>query len=124
MIYQKYNLTHQEQIDTMKSAKEWYENYKLDPKKKYISDYENQGDWRKEGEVILYSNKKKILSIIYTILANKASPNEFITSLKEYKPIIRDGKIHNPMCEYAKGDDCDCPCMRKWHGLAGSNLEK
>jgi hypothetical protein len=119
LIYQKNNLTTDQQVQTMKTATYLYQHSILDPKKKYISDYENIGDFTKECQVVLYSNKKKIISVFYILIANGTSPSVFLNSLKEYKPIIRDGHIHNPMCEYAKNDECDCPCNRKWHGLCG-----
>jgi hypothetical protein len=122
MLTQYRSLSFDDQIKTMNEAKTYYENYSLDPKKKYLSDYENQNDYRYEGEFILYSNKKKIILVIYTILANGNRPYEFIRSLIEYKPIIRDGKIHNPLCEYAIGSSCYCPCKEKYHGLKGMKL--
>lgn len=118
VIYTKSCLSVVEQERFMKDAKEYYEVFKLDPKKKYLSDYEDTD----KGEPILYNNKKKVLLTIYAIVSNGNSPHEFINSLKEYKPIYRDGKIHNPLCEYATGTDCDCPCNHEYHGLHGREI--
>jgi hypothetical protein len=106
-----------EQIKLMEQAKLFYEESKLDPKKKYVSDFGN------DGEMILYNNKKKIIKVIYAMFANNRTPTVFIFSLMEYKPVIRDGKIHNPLCEFAIGDTCNCPCNEKYHGWKGVNLQ-
>ena len=43
----------------------------------------------------------------------------FYRSLEHLVKIYRDGKYHNPLCEYAKGDSCSCWCSEKYHGMMG-----
>ena len=40
-------------------------------------------------------------------------------SLTPLVKVYREGKYHNPLCEYAKGDNCSCWCSEKYHGMNG-----
>lgn len=45
--------------------------------------------------------------------------NKFLHSLTPLKKIQREGKYHNPLCEYARGTDCSCWCSERYHGMMG-----
>ena len=49
--------------------------------------------------------------------------SKFFRSLTPLKKIQREGKYHNPLCEYALGTDCSCWCSEKYHGLKGAECE-
>lgn len=44
---------------------------------------------------------------------------KFLRSLTPLKKIQREGKYHNPLCEYARGTDCSCWCSERYHGMMG-----
>lgn len=46
----------------------------------------------------------------------------FLVNLITLKKIQREGKYHNPLCEYALGNNCSCWCGEKYHGAKGMNI--
>ena len=50
--------------------------------------------------------------------------NRLEVSLIPLKKIKREGKYHNPLCEYALGNSCSCWCSEKYHGMQGIEIPK
>lgn len=90
-------------------------------KEKYVSNFENEGTLN-EGLNKLYS-KKQIKLKIYSMIQNNQYNYNFINSLQKALVIMRDGKIHNLLCEYATGTSCSCWCSEKYHGMFGQHLQ-
>jgi hypothetical protein len=63
-------------------------------------------------------------SVIPSIEDDYRCFSEFFGKLELIKKIqvMRDGKIHNFECEFAKGDSCNCWCGEKYHGMMGAKL--
>lgn len=85
---------------------------------RYFTEYFANEENNFEGKIIRSSEVRKFFKhFIYENQSQKIM--QLYQSLRKIKPIYRDGKIHNPECEYAIGDLCDCWCAEKYHGLKG-----
>ena len=85
---------------------------------RYYTDYFSTIENDYQGKIIRSSEVKKYFNtFIYTHQEHLIQ--KLFESLKQIKPIYRDGNIHNPECEFACGDLCDCWCAEKYHGLKG-----
>lgn len=118
-----------EQEKAFQRAKEIVSNYKvngelINSKTKYVSSYENEDDFYHEGENKLY-NKKKIIELVYSYMYNQKDNKifQFLSSLDTVTTPKREGRYHDPLCEYAIGTSCSCWCGEKYHGMRGAKVE-
>jgi|TARA_R110000824_G_scaffold43800_3_gene127903 hypothetical protein len=72
-----------------------------------------------------YSDKLDVIMTKTQILKNYVideMPGNHLPSdliLIQKSQVMREGRVHNFECEFAKGNHCDCWCGEKYHGMRG-----